>query len=438
MTSWALVAALAALAVAQLLVARRLRAPLGALVMLQVVYWGIAFIVVPAVLLLLSPRPAFADALAEPRLARIGYEEGLQEVLPIVVFGQAVYLIVLAGLAVFGSRPQERNTPRPLVVPALVVVLILGWAFRLAWMAGSSSGVVDALLPLASVAAAAVVLFAPAPAGKWIVVAALSEALWSFGFDSKSPVLAITACLVIRFIWTGLTTRRVLVSALIGVLVFAAFLAIQQQKVDARVNQQVDRAAGRYPAVLQPLLPVLVRFDMLKAVVDSSLVTTPPWQSPADFAIAAIEQTVPRVVLPDKSTVTPGQAWALGVRAQSLGSPSTNVSLAEGVVAEGNALGGPVGVLFEVLVLAAATVGCGALLRARTALARLWGAAILTTPALFERGVLGMLGAGARAFQLAVLCWALYSALRWLASAKQEPASRRVRHVVADLGAAGG
>lgn len=84
----------------------------------QAVYWALSYIARPLVLLAVQPRPRYADNIADPRLAAIGYDRGIAEVLQPVAFGLWVYAGAAVAYAIWARRrhPAPRPTDRKSVV----------------------------------------------------------------------------------------------------------------------------------------------------------------------------------------------------------------------------------------------------------------------------------------------------------------------------------
>ena len=129
-----MLAATAAALITMVLAAARLPGIAKVFLFTQVVYWSFSYLARPLVLLWVQPTPGFADPLADPRLADIGYHHGIAMVLQPVVIGLWVYAALVVGYALWvGDRANARRpdpADDPHLVPTLATVFVLGMLGR--------------------------------------------------------------------------------------------------------------------------------------------------------------------------------------------------------------------------------------------------------------------------------------------------------------------
>ncbi|MGW5360204.1 hypothetical protein [Actinopolymorpha pittospori] len=399
MTSLCLLALLA-LFTGQFVLARTTPEPLRSILRVQAVYWFLAYVLRPVILVLVSPAPVVNDSLADDRLAYGGYDAHLPAVLMPVIVGHAVYLLLV--LLVGPRLPHLRSLQAS---PALVLVLfaiLLG--ARLAWMSGVHSAVVASLLTLAPVVVALMLFPAHPPRRLALLVAllVLTEVSWSVIFASKTPILSLFVCLVLVAASRGWRPRRghlvVGVVALPGLVL--GFSVLQSVKHDSTVTSDLQVVDQRYPTLVRPLLPLARRFDLLAAVTDSTYAQG-RWISAGEVARRAATSLVPRAVADDK-THSAGERWAIEVRSLSRNSVP-GVSLAEGPVAEGNAVAGLSGVVAECAFLAVVTLACAAALARGGTFVFALACCLVLQPAIQERGVLGIADVTGKGLQIALV-----------------------------------
>jgi hypothetical protein len=90
---WLLVLAAAGCCVALVWLGTRWRGILGGLLIVQGLYWLLGYVARPAVLLLVQPSPRFGDFLADVRLASVGYESSVFDVLRPIAVGLLTFTV---------------------------------------------------------------------------------------------------------------------------------------------------------------------------------------------------------------------------------------------------------------------------------------------------------------------------------------------------------
>ncbi len=424
---------------AQLLVARRLPKMVGALVVIQVVYWAISYLLRPIVLLSVRPPPKFGDSVADARLAAGGYEDNLANVLSPVVYGLAAYVFFLLLLSLIAKpRPSSRDFPSGLVA-ALTACFVIGLLGRVLAISGQGANpVVSVLVLLGAVSAAGLVIYAPLKSRAalfWIALVCASEVGWAILSKSKTPVLALIVAVILRFVWLGWTRRRRIYVALAGVAGAASFSALQALKFDDATGNQVSAAAGNYPPLVAPLMPIITRFDLLSAITDAVALRGSTWLTSEQLIERAAQSLLPQQII-GVDKVTAGRSWALEVSSQSQAGVGDFVSRADGFIAEGFALGGTIGVVAAAAFLAVVTYAVGRLMQAESLLARSTGLIFVVTPIIFERGMLGFFDAAGKGIQILILI-AIVSALARAVILSRATEAHNQGRATADLPAVG-
>jgi hypothetical protein len=162
---------------------------------------------------------------------------------------------------------------------------------------------------------------------------------------------------------------------------------------------------------------------MIDAATDAAFVQPGTWLSADEALVRARDQIVPRPFLPSKAALSPGEFWARELRPIStLSPPEADVPLAEGVIAEGYALKGPLGLALESVALLASCIAAASMLGSTRGFVRLWGVSVITQPLLFERGVFGIVGGFSEALQVSLIAYLLLVVARTL---RREGASWR-------------
>ncbi len=407
------------------------------LLLLQVFYWTIAYAARPLVLLWVQPQPRYGDDLADPRLANIGYDHAITEVLRPVVFGLWVY----AGIAVaYALWARNRPSPEPVrtdpdLIRTLVAVYLIGNLARAAALLSgqaASAGQVQSVNPvldlmsgLGGVGSLGLILFLRLPRARTtaLVLGCLLavELVWAISVQSKSPIMAATLAVAVRFALLGWTRRRTLVAVGLAVAGLAGFGWLQSFKLTDEAKAAAAALDAQYPTVVQPFLSVLRRFDLLQAATDAYFMSGRPWLTLDEVLTAGWESLVPTALLGDEKLHS-GTAWASQVRGSSVDMRNVSVSLAEGGINEGNVLGGHVGIVLVVLFTFGLLLLAVRALHSRRVPVIVLGVLVATSPILDERGFLGSMEVIGKGLQLAVAIWALDLTLRAL---RPSPAGSR-------------
>ncbi|MGK5444569.1 hypothetical protein ACSNN7_22475 [Micromonospora sp. URMC 105] len=399
--TYLLIVLVAVVLCAQFVFAAAMPEPLTTVLRIQAVYWFLGYVFRPMVLVIASPVPVQNDSVADHRLAYGGYETNLHQVLIPILLGQVVFLAAALTLGRrFRSQFQKAE-----VSPALVlVVFMLLLGARLGWLAGVRSSVVDTLLGLAPIAIG-MALVPTHPRRRLVLLVGLlllTEGAWSVLFASKTPILSLLICLLVLAASRSWRPKpKHLVAAAVAIPVFVlGFSALQSVKQSVDVRSDLQAVDARYPPYVQPAMSIVRRFDLFAAVTDSMYVEG-RWMSSGEAVGQAASSFVPRPLNQGK-TLSAGERWAVEVR--KLSKPSRGgVSLAEGPVAEGNAIAGLPGVAAECFLLAAITVfGARALAMGRT-FAFSIACTLIFLPTIQERGLLGIAEVVGKGLQLSLL-----------------------------------
>ncbi|OYO04458.1 hypothetical protein CGZ95_03900 [Enemella evansiae] len=411
----------------------RARGLLRILLVGQAVYWAIGYLGRAIVLLTVQPRPAFADNLADPRLYQVGYDRGVAAVLTLIVPGIWCYaLLALILVEVLRARRwsypdgvtrRAADSGAPAWLPVFWVVYAIGMLARAATMATgtvSSAGEVESANPylatiasLAGIAAIALVFHTRGRPLQVLLVLGLlgaGELGWGMVTQSKTPAIGIALALALRIGRVGLDRRRALALVGTGAVVIAAFGWLQSFKTAGAATDATFQL--NYPAPLRPFLPLLTRFDLFQAATDVYAAVGPPWYTPGQAAGAALLAFIPAQLGVTK--VTSGTVWAELVRGSSVDMREVSVSLAEGHLSEGLLLAGLPGVLVESLILLAVLLLVVRGLESKHIFLAAWALTMVQTPALFERGVLGIAETAGKGLQGALAIWLLTIMLKWL------------------------
>jgi hypothetical protein len=364
---------------------RRVGGVLGVILMIQSVYWALGYIARPIVLLAVRPVPRFGDPLAESRLASPSYEETIPQVLQPAVLGITLYVAIMVLVAWLLHRRASSGPPRYQVrLSHLAVLFALGWVFRAANVA-LGDNLTFTLAGVAAVAVGAVVLFSDRPFRPLLLgTLLLSELAWSVLTESKTPFLALALWILIRLISQRGLSRGVLLVMAMGLVVF---FFIQDARVESGRLTSSDTYASSYPLWLQPILPLMARFDALQSSTDAWFAGPSSWIAPLAATGQWFTSLVPQFLLTDTKELA-GAQWGQEVRRMSL-NVDPGAALAEGPFSEGWVIGGVPGVVFGALFLAAAVVLVAAFLTSHHTPLVLMGLALTSAPLVFERGALG-------------------------------------------------
>jgi hypothetical protein len=398
-----LICLLSILLLCQVLIAARAGGIYGFLLTLQAIYWIVAYVGRPTLLLAIQPSAVANDPIADIRLASQGYAYATGKLIPIIVFGQAIFL----GLTLLLIRPW-RGTRRTLDIHIPVGAVWLAWAalilVRFAYTIGVQSPWVSTGLWLSSIAIASGYRTGLSRASqmRYSLFVLFSEAIWSITYQSKTPIAAAVMTILL---FGGLVPRKIslrhVVSAtvMIPVAIFG-FAAFQQFKQGPAVASALEAVDARYPHIVRPVLPIIRRVDLFSAVTDGYLVQG-RWISVEGLGARAIESMIPRPVLTEKQ-YNAGEAWAREVRAYTVPS-KWPVSLAEGPIAEGLAVKGIAGVAFETGFVAIMTYIVSLFVASRSSFLFSIGCTLALNVVLLERGLLGIFETAGKAVQMSAM-----------------------------------
>lgn len=397
----------------------------------QAAYWSLSYLARPVVLLWTLPVPQFADSIADPRLANVGYDHGIAQALGPVVFGMWFYTLLVVGFAMWCHRSRSTRWQRkpsagtdPNFFPTLWVVYALGTLGRLASVATGSTGsagdvqssnpILDFVTTMATVGALGLIVYAR-PESRGITVLLISAAiagefLWTVAVESKTPILGAALALAIRFALTGWTRATVGGIAVVGVGAIGAFGLLQSLKTSDATKAIADFADASYPASVQPFLSILRRFDLLEAATDAWYMGGRPWISASRVIENSILNFVPAQLLGTEKFQS-GTAWASQVRGASVDMTGISVSLAEGNVNEGFVLGGYFGIVCSMSFTFLLLLSAQRWILAKNIVPVVMGLTLVEFPVLFERGILGSTESLGKSLQAAVLIWIVYLAV---------------------------
>ena len=414
-------ALIAAALITTTLAALRARGVASIFFITQVVFWSLSYLARPLVLLWAQPRPRFADPMADPRLAGIGYDRGIAEVLQPVVLGLWLNAVLVLGYAVWSRSRRGATVVRSTnsdLVATLTAVYLIGLVGRAAaYLSGSagSAGQLRSQSPILSLVAALaalgavglIIFFRPADRRQAILAVGgliCVELLWTAAAESKTPIISATLAVAVRFGLAGWNRRRLGIVLALAAVGFGAFGWLQGLKQSAATTYASTVADSAYPAAIQPFLPILRRFDLLAAATDGYYLGGREWLSPGEVLLHGLKSLVPAQLLGSEKFQA-GVSWAEEVSGASVDMSRISVSLAEGNINEGYVLGGYVGVVVGVLFTFGLLLFAVRALHARSIVLVVLGLAVTASPVLFERGILGSMELLGKALQLVVVVW---------------------------------
>ena len=398
------------------------------LLLAQAAYWALSFLLRPIVLLQVEPAPQFADNIADPRIAQMGYPYAVAHVLHPVAVGLWIYVLVVAIYALWTVRRGRLPTARrrdwrsnPHIVPTFAVAYALGLLGRLASVATGSVGeagdvtssnpYLDILAGMGSLGALGLIIyFRSTRRGLTSVVLCVllaGELVWGILSESKTPMLGATLAVALRFALDGFTRRRLITVAAGAVGVGVAFGWLQSFKVSSADQIASAMVESNYPEPVRPLLSIIGRFDLFAASTDVFYMNGRGWIDPVFAVRTMFTNLVPTQLGVEK--FQSGTQWAQQVRGLSVDMRNVSVSLAEGHINEGLILGGYTGVLLESIFVLAVAVGVARLLQSRYLVLITAGISLVAVPTLFERGALGISETFGKSLQYAVVAWVLYT-----------------------------
>ena len=417
------------------LIAVMVRGVARVLFLAQVVYWGLSYVGRPLLLLAVTPKPSFGDNIADPRLARIGYDYGIAHVLEPIHLCVWVYTALAAAFLVCQrlSPPVPDPLPRqtPVTIATLVTMSAAGFSARVAmYLTGamskagevtSSNPYLSTVAALGSLGALGVILFFRNEK-LWLELAVIgffigTELLWGIASESKSPFMGAMLALAVRYLSTGVS-RAKLVAIVAGAIVVAGLFGwLQSLKSSQRATHMANEASLTYnlsyPEEVRSYLPIFRRFDLLEAATDLYYYGDQrPRMGVGDIAQNALLDLVPAQLGATK--VQSGVSWAQDVRGASVNMRGISVSLAEGHLSEGYLAGGLGGVALESLFVIGMIGTTARCLRSRKiVLLVALGVTNVALPSLFERGMLGIAETVGKALEQGLIAGSFATAI-WL------------------------
>lgn len=410
----------------------------------QVVYWGFSYIARPLVLVWVQPRPGFADSVADPRLAEIGYDHGIEMVMRPVVVGMWVYAALVVAYALWargrGNARPANPAPDPALVATLAVVFVIGMIGRLAALVTGSAGsagdvdssnpILSGIATLAAVGAIGLIVYYRST-DRMRTIAVIGGLLliqlhWTTAVQSKSPIMGAALALAVRFAMEGWTRRRLLGVAGLSIVAVGGFGWLQSIKLSEGAVTAAVTADAQYPAVVQPFMSILRRFDLLAAATDAYYMGGRPWLSPGEVVQYTLQSLVPAQLLGVEKFHS-GTEWADQVRGSSVDMTRVSVSLAEGNINEGYVLGGYAGVILAVLCTFGLLLFASWALRARHVVFVALGLTVIGAPVLFERGILGSAEVLGKSLQIAVAIWIVEMTVREFRQRSMGPRAPAIR-----------
>lgn len=390
----------------------------------QIVYWTLAFVARPLVLLTVRPLPQFGDNIADPRLSDLGYGYSITHVLQPIAISIWIYAALVIAVAAFlracgiWNESTRIWKPDPKLLMILAIAYVIGLAGRLAAFATGSLGsagdvtssnpYLDILSGMAGLAALGLIIYvrlSPLFNSALIAVLLAGELIWGIAIESKTPALSAAVGVAVRFAILGWNKYRLAGLGVGAVVVLAGFGWLQSFKVSEEDKLASRAATASYPHVVQPFLSLLRRFDLLEASTDVYYMDGRPWIG----AGSAVEYGFSNLI-PSQLGVTKfqsGTEWAQEVRGSSVDMRNISVSLAEGHFNEGLILGGYWGVVVESLIVITLVLAVSRfLLSSHIALVTI-GLGFTAIPALSERGVLGITEPLGKILQYAVVAFVL-------------------------------
>jgi hypothetical protein len=388
------------------------KAPARALLYFQVFYWAFGYVARPLVLLIVNPEPKLNDSLADPRLASLGYDASMPIVFQPILVGLCFYVSIVwlmrARANIWLSKSLENWTGQLRFETWHVVAIVLGWAARFLFLfegKGTFSSAVFETFALVTYVGLAGVLryYIQQTRIPFVLIGILGvgEFAWSALSSSKTPVL-IFVVLTLVFLSTAKSSlRKGRFTALIGLLGSVTFTLVQSLKLSG-IAEKIDAANSSYPAVVQPIMPFLRRFDLFSAATDAAFFNSSRWLSLSEYFQQSVMNLVPQQLL-GISKLGSGTDWSITVRSASLGIQNYEVSLADGFIAEGYLLGGLTGVVILAVPLYFCLIFTATRIFSNSVPQFTIAAVILTAPVLFERGFLAMTELLGKAVQVALL-----------------------------------
>lgn len=390
-----------------------------AIIQAQAVFWFLAFIYRPLYLLINQPtNPIY---LGDIRLVSLGYEEVLTPVLSIIAVGQLVFL---ATLLMLRSRISTAKTPleetktglKSEVVSAGFFTWIVGFALYLASFVLSSASSPIFFLAACSGAGILLVFYQrnPRPISALVMpLVFVTCVVLGIISASKAPVLAALLAIFIRSLRANSSklNSRKFFAYVAGTL--GTFLVIQPIKGINTFFLVSEGSTDIGKLISSTQISILERFDGAIAVVDAYVAGQGSWLSISGYLNRMLQMSLPRSLF-GLGTDSPGQLWALEVRAQS--NPiQRGVSLAVGPSADGYIILGWIGVILFNVLLACFLVYACINFESASALKAVFFSVWIFGPQFFEQSLLNVASGFSRGIIICLACW-LWIVLRrsWL------------------------
>jgi hypothetical protein len=342
-----------------------------------------------------------------------------------------LYAALVVGYALWVRDRTIALATDPNLVPTLVTAFVVGMLGRLAALAmgdagaagevESSNPVLSLVAALATVGAVGLIVYYRSPdrTRTALVIGGLllAQLHWTVMAETKSPIMGAALALTVRFALHGWTRRRVAGVAALSVLTIAGFGWLQSLKMSEGARTVAAFSDAQYPAVVQPFMSILRRFDLLAAATDAYYMGGRTWLSAGEVLRYTLESLVPSQLLGSEKFHA-GTAWAEQVRGSSVNMTRVSVSLAEGNINEGYVLGGYAGVIVAVLFAFGLLLFASWALRARQVVFTTLGLTVIGAPILFERGILGSAEVLGKSLQIVVVIWIIDVTVRELRERK--------------------
>lgn len=415
------------------LVARRL-------VRVYIAYGLVAFIARGAYLAVTEPRPQFNDPSAIAALYRYGYDDGLTRILWFQMLSLGVVALAVGMVSrLFRTVAARTTVDHARITTSLAVGLVAtylaGWILRL-WGLGLGSldygDAASQARPLAKIASLALLVPAfllvstnwrrPSLERRLLVLIIPCEIGWALLANTKTPAVALAIAAYIGSptapanfsLWSAINRRRGYVALGIGaVVVFSVVNGAREPRfaTTPRTSAIVSTASEllRSPDTFAGATAsrVLVRFDGLNASSVALLDRPVRYMDVWEAGRLARQSLVPSAFSGAKKK-SPGTLWALRMTGVQ-----HRISLAEGIAPEGFAIGGVAYLVAWAALLggmiAIAALGTGS--SSPLTFARLASVAFVTSAALYERGLLGVIEVAATSLQVGLIAWFILSAI---------------------------
>lgn len=404
-----------------------------------------------------EPKPMFNDRMPIPALYEYGYDAGVSRILWLQTASLATIAAVvwLLSKVVFnrrdglmGDSTRRARLSAPLAFGVLVIYLV-GWVFRIINFGTNAQAhsLSNVSAPLAKVEDLA--LLAPAfillstdwwrrrSFGRRVLAFIVPcEVGWVLLANTKAPAVALVVAAYLgspdlRSYTSQVSHRRVLALASCCALVLFSIIDGAREprfstmdRTDALlvVARDLVLSPGEFAGLTARRL--LVRFDGLDAASLAYLSPSARYMDVWEAGRRATELAVPST-LTGEAKETPGGLWA-----RRMAGTKNVVSLAEGIAPEGYAVGGfRYLLLWSGLLGTVSVLGVLTLMRSRPfSVVRLVACGFVASPALYERGLLGIIELAATALQLGAVAWLILSTVSTLRKDAPHQSMARAPH----------